>query len=185
MKRILLYGLDEADADKTQIILEQMGIAAYIIGDDVLDEPLDKVFDAQEDFDGRHQEFSTCFMLFDGMRPEELLPVLRELSAQGQEFDGVKVMLNENNSGWTLRRLFGETRKEHELAKRILVLQEMVQSCIGINLTDTDAKARNEFRTSLIEAFNLLTSGSYDKDSVEKAISDLSASMKGVRKLYN
>ena len=182
---MLLYGLDEADADRTQIILEQMGIAAYIIGDDVLDKPLGKVFDAQEDFDGRHQEFSTRFMLFDGMKPEELLPVLHSLSVHGQEFDGVKVMLNENNSDWTVRRLFGETYKEHELAKRVLVLQELVQSCIGINLTDTDSKARNDFRTSLISAFNLLTSGSYSKESVDKAISDLSESMKGVRKLYN
>jgi hypothetical protein len=185
VKRILLYGLDEADADKTQIILDNLGIAAYIIGDDVLDEQLDKVFDAQEDFDGRHQEFSSRFMLFDGMKAEELLPVLHRLSVDGEEFDGVKIMLNETNSGWTLRRLFNETYKEHELAKRVLVLHELVQSCIGINLTDTDSKSRNEFRTSLISAFNLLTSGSYTKDGVDKAIHDLSESMKGVRKLYN
>ena len=93
MKRILLYGLDEADADKTQIILDNLGIAAYIIGDDVLDEELGKVFDAQEDFDGRHQEFSTRFMLFDGMKAEELLPVLHTLAVEDQNFDGVKIML--------------------------------------------------------------------------------------------
>ena len=185
MKRILLYGLDEADADKTQIILDNLGIAAYIIGDDVLDEGLGKVFDAQEDFDGRHQEFSTRFMLFDGMKAEELLPVLHTLAVEDQNFDGVKIMLNETNRGWTLRRLFNETYKEHELAKRVIILQELIHSCIGINLTDTDAKSKNDFRSSLISAFNLLTSGSYSKESVDKAIQDLSDSMKNVRKLYN
>ena len=185
VKRILLYGLEETDADKTQIILDNLGIAAYIIGDDVLDEGLGKVFDAQEDFDGRHQEFSTRFMLFDGMKAEELLPVLHTLSVEGQNFDGVKIMLNETNRGWTLRRLFNETYKEHELAKRVIILQEMIQSCIGINLTDTDTKSKNEFRSSLISAFNLLTSGSYSQENVDKAIQDLSESMKGVRKLYN
>jgi hypothetical protein len=61
----------------------------------------------------------------------------------------------------------------------------MIQSCIGINLTDTDTKSKNEFRSSLISAFNLLTSGSYSQENVDKAIQDLSESMKGVRKLYN
>ena len=185
MKRILLYGLDEAEADQTQNILEGIGVAAYIIGDDVLDEELDQVFEAKEDFDGRHQEFDEQWMLFDGIRTEELIPVLQALAAQGVPFDGVKVMLNENNAGWTVRRLFEATRKEHELGKRIMVLQELLSSCSGLELSQADPKVRAEFRRSLADAMRLLRSGNYTVEAVDRAIEDLTASMKGVRKLYN
>ncbi len=185
VKRILIYGLDEDNADQTQIILENIGIAAYIIGDDVLDERVDEVFDAQEDFDGRHQEFPVSFLLFDGLEAKELLPILQELHVHGQEFDGVKIMLNATNSEWTLRKLFEETYKEHELAKKVIILQELLQSCNGINLTDTDSKAKTEFRRSLMEAFNIIKNRSYDAETIDKVIHNLTESMKGVRKLYN
>ena len=185
VKRILLYGLDDAAADRTQIILERIGIAAYIIGDDVLDENVDEVFNAQEDFDGRHQEFSSAFLLFDGMKPEELLPVLQELEIHGQPFDGVKIMLNQTNAGWTFRKLFEETYREHELAKKVLVLQELISSCSGINVSNADNKSKSEFRRSLVDALTVLKSGSYNEEAVDNAIHNLTESMKGVRKLYN
>ncbi|MBR4455451.1 MAG: DUF3783 domain-containing protein [Solobacterium sp.] len=185
MKRILLYGLEEEAADRTQNVLEGIGVAAYIIGDDVLDEELDRVFDAKEDFDGRHREYDEQFLLFDGIKAEELLPVIVALDEQGIPFEGVKVMINENNAGWTVRRLFDATRKEHELGRRVIALQELVESCRGMDLSGAEPKARADFRKSLTEAVQLLKSKRYTIETVDKATENLSASTKGVRKLYN
>ena len=182
---MLLYGLDDHSADKTQILLEQNGIAAYIVGDDVLDQPLSALLKAEEDFDGRHQAFDCSFMVFDGIDVNELIRTLSYLREHGAEFDGVKIMRTDANSDWVLKELFTHTRREHELARKAMILQEMIASCNGINLTDADTKAKTEFKKALMEAFMLLKSGQYTDEAMDRAIRNLSSSMKGVTKLYN
>ena len=147
--------------------------------------PANDAQNAKEDFDGRHREYDEQFLLFDGIKAEELLPVIVALDEQGIPFEGVKVMINENNAGWTVRRLFDATRKEHELGRRVIALQELVESCRGIDLSGAEPKARADFRKSLTEAVQLLKSKRYTIETVDKATENLSASTKGVRKLYN
>lgn len=185
VRKILIYGLDEPNADKTQNILERQGIAAYVIGDDVLDQTVNSVFNAEEDFDGRHQEIQQSFMIFDGFELNGVLSTLDLLRRMGAEFDGVKVMRTDINSNWKMKDLLKRTKESFEVSKKAIVLNEVIQSCNGIDLSGGDAKARAEFKKALTDAIKLLQSGSYVPEQVDRVTHNLTAAMKGVRKLYN
>ena len=182
---MLIYGLEEPEADKTQAILERHGIAAYVFGDDVLDQTVDMVFDAEEDFDGRHQEFPSSYMLFDGFELNEVTDILSLLQKNGAEFNGVKVMRNDNNVKWTMRDVLIRTAASFEASKQALELSELIRSCNGLDLSSADGKIRIELRKNLSEAVKLLRSGTYTAEQVETAKDNLSNSMKGARKLYS
>lgn len=185
VRKILIYGLDEPNADKTQNILERQGIAAYVIGDDVLDQTVSSVFNAEEDFDGRHQEIQQSFMIFDGFDLNGVLSTLDLLRRMGAEFDGVKVMRTDINSNWKMKDLLKRTKESFEVSKKAIVLNEVIQSCNGIDLSGGDGKARAEFKKALTDAIKLLQSGSYVPEQVDRVTHNLTAAMKGVRKLYN
>ncbi len=185
VKKILIYGLDEAEADKTQAILERIGIAAYVIGDDVLDEKVNRVFETEEDFGGRHLEFPKQYMLFDGFDLNGVMSVLDLLSRNRADFDGVKIMRTDTNSEWKMRDLLTHTAKSFEVGKKTLILDEVIRSCNGIDLSEADGKVRTEFKKSLTEALKLLQSNAYDVEQIDRVTSNLVNAMKGVRKLYN
>ena len=185
VKKILIYGLDEPIADKTQNILERQGIAAYVFGDDVLDQTVDSVFSAEEDFDGRHQAIPQSFMIFDGFDLNGVLSTLDILRRMHAEFEGVKVMRTELNSNWKMKDLLNRTSDSFEVSKKAIVLNELIQSCNGIDLSDGDAKARTDFKKALADAIKMLQSGSYTCEQIDRITVNLTNAMKGVRKLYN
>lgn len=185
VKKILIYGLDEPNADKTQNILERQGIAAYVIGDDVLDQTVSSVFNVEEDFDGRHQAIQQSFMIFDGFDLNGVLSTLDLLRRMNADFDGVKVMRTDVNSNWTMKKLLERTNESYEASKKAIVLNEVIQSCNGMDLSDGDVKARTEFKKALADAIKLLQSGKYLPEQVDRATHNLTNAMKGVRKLYN
>ena len=185
MKKILIYGLDESEADKTQAILERIGIAAYVIGDDVLDEKVDRVFETEEDFDGRHQEFPLSYMLFDGFDLNGVVSVLDLLHRNGQNFEGVKIMRTDTNSSWKMRDLLAHTAASYEVGKKTLILDEVIRSCHGLDLSEADGKARAEFKKSLTDALKLLQSNAYNAEQIDRVTVNLVNAMKSARKLYN
>ena len=185
MKKILIYGLDETEADKTQAILERIGIAAYVIGDDVLDEKVNRVFETEEDFDGRHQEFPLSYMLFDGFDLNGVMSVLDLLHRNRQDFDGVKIMRTDTNSSWKMKDLLTHTAESYEVGKKTLILDEVIRSCSGLDLSEADGKVRAEFKKSLSEALKLLQSNAYNAEQIDRVTVNLVNAMKGARKLYN
>ena len=185
VKKILIYGLDETEADKTQAILERIGIAAYVIGDDVLDEKVNRVFETEEDFDGRHQEFPLSYMLFDGFDLNGVMSVLDLLHRNRQDFDGVKIMRTDTNSSWKMKDLLTHTAESYEVGKKTLILDEVIRSCSGLDLSEADGKVRAEFKKSLSEALKLLQSNAYNAEQIDRVTVNLVNAMKGARKLYN
>ena len=181
----MIYGLDDPAADRTQTILERHGIAAYVIGDDVLDQTVGTVFNTEEDFDGRHLEVPQSYLLFDGFDVSGVIDVLKVLRNNGAEFHGVKVMRTELNSSWPMRNLLTRTNTSFQLGKRAIILEEMIQSCNGLDLSDVDVKARADFKKTLVDAVKLLQSGSYDLEQIDRVIGSLEKATSGVRKLYN
>jgi len=185
VKKLMIYGLDEPLLSRAEAIADELGIMTSIIGDDVLEEKLGSLMEKQEDFPARHCEFDLPYLIADGMTVKDLVEYLTVLRKSGCEFEGIKIMRTETNQDWTIRRLFEHTREEHEAAKKAVILDEMIRSCNGIDLSSVEQPAQNLLKERLLKAYMLLKSGKFSNEEVTKAIEDLSESLKGVRKLYN
>ena len=167
-------------------MLEQKEIAAYIIGDDVLDQPLSVLFEAGEDFDGRHQEFPDAYMICDGITVNELVDLILFLEVNHAPFNGIKVVRNAENANAKLKDVFTQSRRAHVLTERAMELGDLISSCSGINIADeVNSKNIQEFKRCLLDAFMTLKSGNYSEEQIEKVTVNLRESLKGVEKLYN
>ena len=146
MKNVLLYGLSDYEADRIQQIFETHGVAAYIVGDDVLDRKVGELFDISEDFDGRHVEFDRAFMIVEHLKSEELRALLKELAESDAAFHGAILFATEKNRTYSLRQLFHMCDKELEYSLKRIRLQQLIESCNGVNITDLPPSEKAEFK---------------------------------------
>lgn len=185
MKKVLLYGIDDATADFYQNIGETKDTAMYIVGDDALDVKLSKLFEIGDDLDARAEEFPDSYMIFQEMTVQELLDLLNEFHKAGKAYEGIKVMRTASNEEWTLRALLIEAAKENIMTRKVLVLQELLKSCNSLDLSGMETKDQQEFKNAIMTAFMYLKQGQYTEEQLEHVIAQLSEGLKNTRKLYN
>lgn len=186
MKRILLYGLDEETANKARELLLPQNISIHIIGDDVLDEKLSEVIEANSDFDGRHQEFEGDYLIFDGIELKEMVRLIIIMSQAGISLPGVKISRTETNSGWTIRRLFKETLKEHRYTLKLVELRQILMDCNSLDLSSLDSRTQKEFSKAAMEAYVAIkANGRASMDQVDHAYEGLIKCLERIPKLYN
>ncbi len=185
MKKILLYGIDDATADFYQNVGETKDIAMVIVGDDALDVKISKLFEVGDDLNTRAEEFSDSYMIFQEMSVQELVDLLREFHKTGREFEGIKVMRTKTNEEWTLRALLTEAAKENVMTRKVLVLQELLKSCNSLDLSTMEMKDKQEFKEAIMTAFMYLKQGQYTEEQLDHVIAELGEGLKNARKLYN
>jgi hypothetical protein len=185
MKKILLYGIDDATADVYQNIAESHDIEMDIVGDDALDATVGKLFEISDDLDTRAATFPDQYMIFQEVEVPELLRLLKEFKAAGKEYEGIKVMRTKTNETWALRHLLTEAAKEQALSKKVIVLQELVKSCNSLDMTQMDPKDRQDFKEALMTAFMFLQQGQYTEEQLDHVTSALTDGLKKAKKMYN
>jgi len=184
-KKVFLYGLQREDAERIRSVLADHDIAAFILGDEALDETVADVFEMNDDIGDVHEAFDREYMIFQDIDLNELVRLMAEIEASGEEFEGVKVMRTENNEHWTMRYLLEQTAKEHDTARKAIVLDQLIRSCNNLDLTSLTSEEQKEFKASLLEAFMVLKSGTYTYETVTAAAENLAAWLRKISKLYN
>jgi hypothetical protein len=185
MKKILLYGVPEPQADRYQNIAANEDIAMYTIGDEELDQTIEKLFETQDDLNNKADAFASPYMLMQEIEVPELLKLVRLFKQNDLEFEGIKVMKTPTNSSWTLRALLEEAQRENEVARKTVVLRELIKSCNGLDLSKMEAKEQHAFKETLMNAYLLLQSGQYTGEALDEAIGALTQALRSCRKLYN
>jgi len=185
MKKVLLYGLEEEESSRIQGILAKHDIATYILNDEVLEETVEKAFDLEDDTNNSHTVFEEAFFICQELTLEELLNLLKEIEADGKEFDGIKIMRTENNASWTLRDLMFNAKEEYEAARKAIILEEMIRNCDQLDLSSLNHEEMEEFKENLMSAFITLKSGDFTNAQITREIDKLKESMKKVKRLLN
>ncbi|MBQ9047095.1 MAG: DUF3783 domain-containing protein [Solobacterium sp.] len=185
MKKILLYGFDDLEADRFQNAAESAGLAMYVIGDTALDMTVSRLFEIDDDLDAVHSAYDDHYMLFQGFELPELIQVGKDLASAGAPFDGIRIMRTDENENWTLRRLLEEAASEHHLSRKVMILQELIRSCGGVDVKAMDEQQQREFRDALTDAFRLLQSGEFTGREIDEAIRRLSEELKSTRRLLS
>ena len=83
-------------------------------------------------------------------------------------------METETNKTWLLEEVMKETESEHQVMKKVFVLQEVMKSCNEMDLSN----ASEELRMALMNGYLLLQSGEISLDSVNKAIEKIMTALK-------
>ena len=91
MKKILLYGISEIDADLYQNIAIVYDVAMYILSDTCMPMLLRDLFELNDDLDNMHAEAEGEYMLMDGVSSEDLIRLLKAFEEAGRPFDGTVV----------------------------------------------------------------------------------------------
>ncbi len=185
MKKILLYGLNDETADQYQTLAANNSIAMYIINDSMLDTSVEKLFEINDDLDNQHADFENAYMVLQEIEVNELVLLLKQMDSIGKPFEGIKIMRTESNRQWSMRELFIQAEKEYNVTKKAMVLQELIRSCNGLDVSELDPHQRNEFKDGIMNGYMLLKSGEYDEDALNAAIAVLSENLKNCRRLYN
>ena len=80
-----------------------------------------------------------------------------------------------------LEEVMKETESEHEVMKKIFVLQEVMKSCNEMDLSN----ASEELKMALMNGYLLLQSGEISLDSVNNAIEKIMTSLKEEKRTSN
>lgn len=185
MKKILLYGMNEQDADLYQTIGINYDAAMYIINDSCMDKTIAELFELNDDLDSMHAEFDGEYMLLDGITSDDLIDLMKAFAAGGRPFDGVIAVRTRVNEQWTLARLLEEIRREHAVMDKLQELDELLQDCNGIDLSAMDAADGNALKQALLEGYLLLKDDNQDPSEVDEAISRLKEAMKPAVKIVH
>ena len=186
MKKMLLYGFPDGKADRIQNAAAELGIPVYIVGDQALDEPLDELFDNDDDLETAALEFQDEYMIMQDVTIEDLMELIEAMKKEEVHDGGIiKAMKTDTNKIWSLRRLLKETKAEHDTARKSLVLVEMLRSCSNLDLSLMPKAEQEAFRRSLMDAFTLLDSGSYTETDVDECLKKVSDGLKKAHKLYS
>lgn len=177
MKKILLYGMNEADADLYQTIAIGHDIAMYIINDTCLDRQVGELFQLNDDLDSMHAAFDGEYMLIDGLSSDDLLGLLNAFASEGRPFPGIVVTRTRVNEKWTLAVLLEEVGKEKEMMSRLKELDELMEDCNGIDLAAMEPGDSMELKQALLESYLLLKDDQHDMAEIEEAIRKLRKAM--------
>ena len=185
MKKILLYGISEIDADLYQNIAIVYDVAMYILSDTCMPMLLRDLFELNDDLDNMHAEAEGEYMLMDGVSSEDLIRLLKAFEEAGRPFDGTVVVRTRVNENWTLARLLDEVRKEHDLMEKLNELDELLQDCNGIDLSAMDASDSTELKAALLEGYLLLKDDQQEVLEVDEAIRRLRKAMEPAVKIVH
>ena len=185
MKKILLYGLSEPDADLYQTAAVGFDIAMYIINDSCMGRKVGELFELNDDLDSMHAAVDGEYMLMDGIDSETLLKLLKAFEDTGRPYEGSVAVRTRVNENWTLARLLEEIRKEQELIDKLHELDDLLQDCNGIDLSAMELSDSNDLKQALLEGYLLLKDEEQDIQEVDKAISRLRKAMEPAVKIVH
>ena len=177
MKKVLLYGIDEAGADLYQTIAIGHDIAMYIINDSCLERNVGDLFLLNDDLDSMHAAFAGEYMLIDGLSSDDLLGLLKAFAEEGRPFPGIVVTRTKVNENWTLAVLLEEVGRESVLMSRLKELDELMEDCNSIDFAAMDAKDSMELKQALLESYLLMKDDQHDLAETEEAIRKLRKAM--------
>lgn len=185
MKKILLYGLSDMEADRFQNKAEEMGLAMYVIGDDALEMKINDALAIEDDLDGRHEEFEDEYMLFHEFELKDIISTLKAFEKAGLAFSGVNVMRTDLNESWTLRKLMKAAAKEHHISKKAIQLQAVLRACNGTDTSDMEESQRREFKASIKKGLELLNSRKLLDGEADEVMEDLRFYLQKTKRLLN
>lgn len=174
MKKLLFYNVDPASLQVYRSIAKTYGVEVFVIGDENLDMKLKSVFGIEEDQIGYHEEFTSSYMLIDGIDQQTLINIIQAFKGANFAFDGIKVMHTPINETWTMREMMEETKREHAVAKRVVILQEMLKACNDVDMSVLNEDVKEEFKKAVVEVYMLLQSGEFEEEETKHAINRMS-----------
>ncbi|MBR3363936.1 MAG: DUF3783 domain-containing protein [Solobacterium sp.] len=185
MKKILLYGINEIDADLYQNVAIGYDVAMYILNDTCMSVLVRDLFELNDDLDNMHAEAEGEYMLMDGISSEDLIVLLKAFEDAGRPFKGTVIVRTRINETWTLAKLLDEVREEHVLMEKLNELDEMLQDCNGIDLSAMDASDSTELKAALLEGYLLLKDDQQELAEVDEAIRRLRKAMEPAVKIVH
>ncbi len=177
MKKILLYGMNEADADLYQTIAIGYDIAMYIINDSCLSRSVGDLFQLNDDLESIHEAYAGEYMLMDGLSSDDLLELLKAFAEGGRPFPGVIVTRTKVNETWTLALLLEEVAKESTLMSRLKELDELMEDCNSVDFAAMDPKDSMELKQVLLESYLLFKDEHHDLAETEEMVRKLRKAM--------
>ena len=185
MKKILLYGINEIDADLYQNVAIGYDVAMYILNDTCMSVLVRDLFELNDDLDNMHAEAEGEYMLMDGISSEDLIVLLKAFEDAGRPFKGPVIVRTRINETWTLAKLLDGVREEHVLMEKLNELDEMLQDCNGIDLSAMDASDSTELKAALLEGYLLLKDDQQELAEVDEAIRRLRKAMEPAVKIVH
>lgn len=184
MRKILLYGVGEETLQAIKMTGQIWNIRVIRITDGQLADTLAGLFEAETDFSGTCDAFEDEYMLIQDMSREELIGLIRALKKQGVEFEGIKVMRTPSNENWKLEDLFRETAEEHQVVKKVRLLQQILQSCGTLDLSQYPDEGR-ELKQAVRNAYAFLQTGQFSLQETEEQIRVLMEILKNTGRLVH
>ena len=173
MSKLLLYVHDESIFESLSKVARENNYEVLRIDDSYLGYKLGDLFFEVNDANGDYS-YSDDYMFMKEISKEELIAYLKRLHELGVEFEGIKVMETETNKTWLVEEVMKETTEEHQVMKKIFVLQEVMKSCNEMDLS----KASEELKMALMNGYLLLQGGEISASMVDEAIEKIMTSLK-------
>ena len=180
MSKLLLYIHEENVFELLNKVAEENNYEVLRIDDTYLKYKLGDLFLETNNMNKTYS-YKEDYMFMKGISKEDLIAYLKRLDELGLEFEGIKVMETETNKTWLLEEVMKETESEHQVMKKVFVLQEVMKSCNEMDLSN----ASEELRMALMNGYLLLQSGEISLDSVNNAIEKIMTSLKEEKRTNN
>lgn len=184
MRKILLYGVSEKTLQAIQMTGQIWNIQVIRITDGQLNDTLAGLFASETDYSGTCDAFADEYMLIQDMSREELIGLVRALKKQGTEFEGIKVMRTPSNENWKLEDLFRETAEEHQVVKKVRLLQQILQSCGTLDLSQYPGEGQ-DLKEAVRNAYAFLQAGQFSLQETEEQIQTLMEKLKNTGRLMH
>lgn len=161
MRKIVFYNiqLDKLNAYKT--VLNQFEVDYKTINDGDLDLTLNEIF-SKHDYDFKEPNGDFEVMFFKNMDNQILIDLLKQMN-DVVKYNGLKVSYTNHNQDWNVRNLIAEVKREHELFKKLEILNEKLSI---INSTVIKPQDKQD----ILNAFLLVKGRVEDASEVDKAI---------------
>ena len=177
MQKIFFYKVSDEHFEKLKTVLETQDIHAYRLSDDCLNEKLSTILDHPKDYDGESVVFGNSYMLVDDVKigVKKLLDLYRENDCA---YEGITVTKTDTNQDWTLKYLFTETGKEHELFMRVKHLDECLKECNQLDLSSFSPGEGLMMKNAMVEGYLYLKGGKYRIEQLDEIITMLEEGLK-------
>lgn len=175
-KEIYCYNIDDLDRHILENSCSKMQIKVSLLDDGMLQRRVEDLLqdkDLISNQDSTH--FDTSFMLMNNITDEELKTILAQGEQAKWDYHPIKMMVTEHNREWTLKELFAEVSREHQLFAKAEVLSGLIRQADKADRSSWDAERLQHCNEVLMSSYVLLKSGDFEEARLDQAIESLRA----------